>query len=177
MINSCPQIEATAWHVHMSHHTTGINSYQHWTFRARNTRAANWFNWFQEKKSSNGRHKARERNQAVSHLSDLELVEHILQDLVILDHVHRHGTEMCRINQFARNHARRCLQTMKSTNGFQGLKTRTEPNCLARILHTDSRNLYCTTNTNHTDQVEGLRRALLTSTLERPSCSVVDPTK
>ena len=88
---------------------------------------ANWFN-----------HKRRERNQAVTHLSDLELVEHILQDFVIPDHVHRHGTGMRRIHQFARNRARRRLQTMKSMNGFQGLKTRTKPNRLARILPTDS---------------------------------------
>ena len=74
----------------------------------------------------------------MSHLSDLELVEHILQDLVIPNHVHRHGTGMRRIHQFARNRTRRRLQTMKSTNGFQGLKTRTKPNRLARILPTDS---------------------------------------
>ena len=70
---------------------------------------ANWFN-----------HKRRERNQAVTHLSDLELVEHILQDPVILDHVvlrlgvevnlvHQHGTRTRRVHQLARNRAKKWI--------------------------------------------------------------------
>ena len=45
----------------------------------------------------------------MSHLSDLELVEHILQDLVIPDHVHRHGTGMRRVHQLARNRAKKWI--------------------------------------------------------------------
>jgi len=70
-----------------------------------------------------------ERNPDAAHLRDLEFVEHILQDLVVLDHivlilgveidlVHRHGTRMSRVHQLARNRARRRLQNTKSTTGF-----------------------------------------------------------
>ena len=90
------------------------------------TREATLFNRFQKEKKNNPH---AERNPDAAHLRDLEFVEHILQDLVVLDHivlilgveidlVHRHGTRMSRVHQLARNRARRRLQNTKSTTGF-----------------------------------------------------------